>query len=168
MKRGFCQAYIQAEFLADEAANAISGDSVVRGQVDAHTRRLGPGECGADSSGHAVYCSAGHPPILVRRAERGIEELESLNRPVGLFADTNYKSRELRLECGDCVLLYTDGLVEATGWDDEPFGRQRLRGLLVDNVDGPRKLTQAIYDEIASRQDIDRLEDDVTYLAVEA
>ena len=65
------------------------------------------------------------------------------------------------------LLLYTDGLVEATGWDGEPFGRQRLRGLLEDNLDHPRKLTQAIYDEISSRQDIDKLEDDVTYLAVE-
>jgi len=120
-----------------------------------------------DRSGHAVYCSAAHPPILVRRTAGGIEELASLDRPVGLFADTNYRSRELRLDAGACVLLYTDGLVEATGWDGEPFGRQRLRKLLVDNATGPQQLTEAVYQEITSRQDIDKLEDDVTFLAVE-
>jgi phosphoserine phosphatase RsbU/P len=119
-----------------------------------------------DRDGHAVYCSAGHPPILVRRVEDGIEELESLDLPVGLFPDTSYRSRELRLDREDCVLLYTDGLFETTGPDDEPFGRQRLRGLLEKNVGGPQELTEAIYREITSLQNIDKLEDDVTFLAV--
>ena len=119
-----------------------------------------------DRDGQAVYCSAGHPPILLRRAEGGIEELDSLDLPVGLFGDTSYRSRELRLDREDCVLLYTDGLVEATGLDNEPFGRQRLRGLLEKNVGGPQELTEAIYREITSRQDIDKLEDDVTFLVV--
>jgi len=64
-------------------------------------------------------------------------------------------------------LLYTDGLVEATGWDSEPFGRPRLRSLLVDNAASPQELTEAIYQEVTSRQDIDKLEDDVTFLAVD-
>jgi serine phosphatase RsbU (regulator of sigma subunit) len=119
-----------------------------------------------DRSGHAVYCSAAHPPILVRRADGGIKELASLDRPVGLFGDTSFRSREFRLERKDCVLLYTDGLVEAAGWDNEPFGLHRLRGILADNAGGPPELTQAIHDEITSRQDIDKLEDDVTFLAV--
>ena len=119
-----------------------------------------------DSNGDAAYCSAAHPPIILRRAEGAIEELGSLDLPLGLFADTSYRSRELRLEREDCVLLYTDGLVEATGRDNEPFGRQRLRGLLADGTGDPRKLTRAIYAEITSRQNIDKLEDDVTFLAV--
>lgn len=118
-----------------------------------------------DRNGHAVYGSAGHPPVLVRRAAGGIEELAALDRPVGLFADTSYRSKELRLDSGDCVLMYTDGLVEATGWDNEPFGRERLRRLLADEAGGPRELSEAIYAEIRSRQDIDRLEDDLTFLA---
>jgi sigma-B regulation protein RsbU (phosphoserine phosphatase) len=119
-----------------------------------------------DRNGHADYCSAAHPPILVRRAQGGIEELASLSRPVGLFADTSYRSQELQLGREDCLLLYTDGLVEATGWDGEPFGWQRLRRLLLDKTGEPQVLTKAIYDEVKSRQDIDKLEDDLTFLAV--
>jgi sigma-B regulation protein RsbU (phosphoserine phosphatase) len=119
-----------------------------------------------DRNGHGVYCSAAHPPVLLRRAEGGIEELAALDRPIGLFADTNYRSQEFQLENGACALLYTDGLVEATGWDNEPFGLQRLRGLLGDSAGGPRELTEAIYHEITRRQDIDKLDDDVTFLAV--
>lgn len=119
-----------------------------------------------DRDGHAVYGSADHQPMLVRRAEGQIEELDSLDMPVGLFGDTSYRSRELRLNREDCILLYTDGLVEANGLDNEPFGRQRLRGLLERSVGGPQELTDLIYHEITSRQNIDKLEDDVTFLAV--
>lgn len=118
-----------------------------------------------DRNGHAVYCSAAHPSILVRRAAGDIEELTSQNRPIGLFGDTTYRCRELQLEPGDCLLLYTDGLVEATGRDNEAFGLDRLRGLLEQEVGDPAELTEAIYHEIARRQDIDKLDDDVTFLA---
>jgi sigma-B regulation protein RsbU (phosphoserine phosphatase) len=120
-----------------------------------------------DPVGHTVYCSAGHPPVLVRRSDGAIEELAPLDRPVGLFAETTYQSRELRLAPGSCLLLYTDGLVEATGRDNEPFGRPRLRRLLADITGTPRELTEAIYEEIKARQDIDKLDDDVTFLAVQ-
>jgi len=64
-----------------------------------------------DRDGRSVYGSAGHQPMLVRRAEGQIEELDSLDMPVGLFGDTSYRSREFRLNREDCVLLYSDGLV---------------------------------------------------------
>lgn len=87
-----------------------------------------------DSSGNAVYCSAAQPPILLRRADGTIEELEPIDRPVGLFSGTKYREEKIRLEREDCLLLYTDGLVEATGWDNEPFGRERLRKLLAEKT----------------------------------
>ena len=119
-----------------------------------------------DSDGNAAYCSAAHPPVLLRRSSGEIEELVSLDRPVGLFGDTPYRTADFRLESEDCLLLYTDGLVEATGWDGEPFGCQRLRDLLVKKSADPRELTKSIYREITRRQDIDKLEDDVTFLAL--
>jgi sigma-B regulation protein RsbU (phosphoserine phosphatase) len=120
-----------------------------------------------DHDGRGVYSSAAHPATLLRRSGGEIEELRSLDRPMGLFADTTYRSRDIQLHPGDRILLYTDGLVEAEGFDNETFGIERLRGLLGRTAGGPRELTRAIYDEIAGRQDVDKLEDDVTFLAVE-
>jgi sigma-B regulation protein RsbU (phosphoserine phosphatase) len=118
-----------------------------------------------DRDGQGAYGSAGHPPILVHRGTSKIEELRSLNQPIGLFPDTTYDCRQFRLDPSDCILLYTDGLVEATGFDNEPFGIERLRRLVRTSSADPRQLTEAIYSEISERQDIDKLEDDVTFLA---
>jgi sigma-B regulation protein RsbU (phosphoserine phosphatase) len=118
-----------------------------------------------DHEGRVAYGSAGHPPTLVRRADGTIDELVSLDRPIGLFADTTYRFREIRLGPGDVVLLYTDGLIEARGFDGDPFGVDRLRRKLAEHCDDPRELTGLIYEEIRERQDIDKLDDDVTFLA---
>ncbi|MEV5174368.1 SpoIIE family protein phosphatase [Streptomyces flaveolus] len=62
-----------------------------------------------------AWAQAGHPPpLLVRRGE-----VRFLDRPGGMLlgatASPAYESRELRLEPGDRLLLYTDGLVERPG-----------------------------------------------------
>lgn len=118
-----------------------------------------------DRNGSAVYGSAAHPPVLLRRSSGEIEELRALDRPIGLFSDTTYRSREVRLDPGDTVFLYTDGLVEATGRDGESFGLDRLRGLVGREFKNPEELTRAVYISVAERQDLDRLDDDVTFLA---
>ena len=118
-----------------------------------------------DRDGRAIYSSAGHPPVLLRRANGRIDKLDPLERPLGLFPDTTYTSREFRLNPLDFVLLYTDGLIEARGRDDEAFGLDRLRGILAGRFDRCPELTGAIYGEISGRQDIDKLDDDVTFLA---
>jgi sigma-B regulation protein RsbU (phosphoserine phosphatase) len=118
-----------------------------------------------DRDGRAVYSSAGHPPVLLRRADGRIDKLDALDLPLGLFPDTTYSCREFRLNPQDFVLLYTDGLIEARGRDDQAFGLDRLRGILARPFDRCPELTGAIYEEITGRQDIDKLDDDVTFLA---
>lgn len=120
-----------------------------------------------DRNGKGAYCSAGHPPVLSRRPDGEVDELLPLDIPIGLFADTAYRSRTFRLERDASLLLYTDGLVEARAWDDESSARQHLKGFLKDTSRDPRRLTQTIYDEIEKRQNIDELDDDVTFLAVQ-
>ena len=115
--------------------------------------------------GHGSYCSAGHPPVMLRRADGRVEELASLDPPIGMFADTTYQYRPIQLDPGDVALLYTDGLIEATGYDGQPFGLERLRGLVADESGAPERLTGRIYNEVARRQDVDKLEDDITFIA---
>lgn len=117
-----------------------------------------------DPDGSASYCSAGHPPILLRRGEGAIEELGALGTPIGLIAESTFVARPLQLNTGDSMFLYTDGLVETTGRDGEELGLRRVRRLLAREFTAPEELTGSVYREIASRQDLGRLEDDITFL----
>ena len=115
--------------------------------------------------GSASYASAGHPPMLLRRASGSIEELGSNGLPIGMVPDCRAAATRIRLAPGDVLLLYTDGVVETVGKDGELFGVDRVRSILGPDVDGPRSLTAELYRSIADHQDMAHLNDDVTFVA---
>jgi phosphoserine phosphatase RsbU/P len=86
--------------------------------------------CGrADPSGEVEICNAGHcPPLLVSR--KGAAEIEATALPLGLFCSGEYPSSRIRLDAGDALVLYTDGLSEARNPRDEEYGPERLTRLL--------------------------------------
>jgi sigma-B regulation protein RsbU (phosphoserine phosphatase) len=72
------------------------------------------------------YVNAGHnPPILIRR-DGSMHSLETGGAPVGLFADSEYEEGSLKLETGDLVIAFTDGLIEAANRAGEEWGVQAL------------------------------------------
>lgn len=115
--------------------------------------------------GSVCYTSAGHPPMLLRRDDGRIEELPSNGLPIGMFPDRRYTATGLRLEPGDTLLLYTDGLIETTNEKGELFGMERLHRHLQSEFDTLRSLTDSLYRTISEFQDMDRLNDDVTFVA---
>ncbi len=88
--------------------------SVTKGQFATMTVAL----VEADAS-RITYASAGHPPLLVRRARTGaVETLPAAGGPpLGPFDDAVYIQRRTRFQPGDITLLYTDGLIERRGED---------------------------------------------------
>jgi serine phosphatase RsbU (regulator of sigma subunit) len=77
-------------------------------------------------SGHLRYANAGHnPPYL--RTSQGVLELRASGIPLGLFPDLEYEEKEVYLEDGDRLLIYSDGLVEAHNPEREMYGFPRLR-----------------------------------------
>ncbi|MDX2029931.1 MAG: SpoIIE family protein phosphatase [Blastocatellia bacterium] len=81
------------------------------------------------------YTNAGHnPPLLLRRRDARIEKLECGGTVLGLFADAEYESDQLRLEPGDILLAYTDGVVESRNRRGEEFGEERLGSLLCQHA----------------------------------
>jgi serine phosphatase RsbU (regulator of sigma subunit) len=72
------------------------------------------------------YINAGHcPAILITRAGE-VKQLEGGNLPVGILPETTYEAREVTLEEGSAVVVYTDGVTDALNAAGEPFGEQRL------------------------------------------
>jgi len=73
------------------------------------------------------YASAGHPPALLR-ASNEVFELRSSGLPLGLRDHDREESQEVPLDGAQLLVLYTDGLIEATR--DILFGEQRLAFLV--------------------------------------
>ncbi len=77
-------------------------------------------------TGRLTYVSAGHVPVPLLGANRQITWLEAEAPPLGLFPGTTYQVRHEQLEPGDTLILYTDGITEATDQAGREFGRRKL------------------------------------------
>ncbi len=78
-----------------------------------------------------AYAGAGHPPPLVRRPSTGsIEELNQNGLIMGLFDTAEYANLAEPVEPGTRVVMYTDGVTEATNRAGDFFGIERLRDFL--------------------------------------
>jgi serine phosphatase RsbU (regulator of sigma subunit) len=78
-------------------------------------------------TGRVVYTNAGHNAPLLARPDGSLEELRSIGLPLAVMRDRTYGAREVLLEPGATLLLYTDGITEAVNRDDEEYGLERLR-----------------------------------------
>jgi sigma-B regulation protein RsbU (phosphoserine phosphatase) len=76
------------------------------------------------------YANAGHPkPLLVRRSLGQVEPLANIGRSqpaLGLFDDPPYQTSEITLNRGDFLMLFTDGLYEVQGQNEELYSQERL------------------------------------------
>jgi sigma-B regulation protein RsbU (phosphoserine phosphatase) len=80
------------------------------------------------------YVSAGHNPQLLFRKDGSVLRLESTGRPLGLLQGGGYEEVRFTLGKGDCMFLYTDGLVEAENEGGQEFGMQSLERILTESA----------------------------------
>jgi phosphoserine phosphatase RsbU/P len=126
-----------------------------------------------------IVCNAGHPRPLLYAASTGewsflgaepaSEDPSPNNMPLGILDITEYEQFDVELETGDCVLAYTDALIESRDADGEMLGEAGLLRILkhMGGVD-PRVLTRTLLREIKDRYPDNLTEDDVTVLLVRA
>jgi serine phosphatase RsbU (regulator of sigma subunit) len=124
-------------------------------------------EVTVDAEGASVrLASAGHPPPLLRRADR-VEAVTAPGTVVGVYADVELAEATFRLDRGDMMVLYTDGVTEARGVDGF-YGTQRLIRLLrTGTARQADEIAAALLDDVVGFQQ-GRLRDDVAILVVEA
>jgi len=86
------------------------------------------------STGSLTYLNAGHnPPLLCRAAFDQTEWLTHTGMPLGIDGEATFEQRTLKLDPGDCVVFYTDGVPDAVSDRDEDFGAERLRQTIREN-----------------------------------
>ncbi len=121
-----------------------------------------------EAGGTATIVNAGHPPALLLRANGGLERLESTGLPLGLLPGSRYDEITLRLEPGDRIVLYTDGLTEAEDPSGEELGVDRLARIVADAADSRSELLcGAIVEEVERFARGVPFADDVTLMLIE-
>jgi sigma-B regulation protein RsbU (phosphoserine phosphatase) len=86
-------------------------------------------------SGSFRFSSAGHPGPIVARRSGEVGAIDVPGTPIGLMADGSWSEREVRLEAGDLLVLYSDGVVEAMDAEGHMFGSSRLAAVVRDRAD---------------------------------
>lgn len=123
--------------------------------------------CGiAGANGDVEIHNAGHlPAIAVQRG--GPQQVESMGFPLGIFLEGEYSVTRLRLEAGDTLFVFTDGLSEASCASGEEFGVERVARVLHREVNRkPAGLIAACLDDLRAFADSPYL-DDLTLLAIQ-
>ena len=78
------------------------------------------------ANGELVYANAGHNPPLWMTNDGKIERLTRTGMALGVIEGTPMEERRIKLNKGDCLLFYTDGLSEAFSPDGNLFGEKRI------------------------------------------
>ncbi|HUI30992.1 MAG TPA: SpoIIE family protein phosphatase [Candidatus Acidoferrales bacterium] len=123
--------------------------------------------CGlAESSGEIEICNAGHPsPIIVHKHKT--ERIPSSNLPLGIFCSGQYDSQKTRLESGESLVLFTDGLSETPNGSSEQYGEDRLIKLLAEKSSLPiTEIISACLKDLATFRGQSHIHDDLTMMAL--
>lgn len=117
-------------------------------------------------TGELVYSNAGHNPPLLIRSDGRVEYLEGGGIILGIFDDARYESRTCRMDPGDVVLLYSDGVTEATNAANEEFEEERLIEVLLANRDkSAQEIISAVTSAVAAFASGAPSADDLTLVA---
>jgi sigma-B regulation protein RsbU (phosphoserine phosphatase) len=124
------------------------------GRLDPRTRTL-------------TYASAGHnPPLLYRSRDGAVERLRPTGAAIGLMEGFPLRADQVKLSAGDRLLLYTDGVTEATNRRDEFFGMDRLEEVVRENHTLPAEgLVRAVRRALDEFSEGRVLDDDTTLVS---
>jgi sigma-B regulation protein RsbU (phosphoserine phosphatase) len=101
-----------------------------------------------ETGGILIYCNAGHNPPFVLRRNGKVEFLRNGGPVLGPTPDATYTRGFARLEPGDLLCMYTDGIIEASDKQEREFSTERLIRLVKANR---TRTAQEIGQEVLSR-----------------
>lgn len=117
-------------------------------------------------TGELTYVNGGHNPPVLRRHGGALEHLSLTGPAVGLNPDACYRPATVRLERGDSLLLFTDGVTEARDASGRFFGERRLLAQLLPPVTDSAQLLDRIEARVRKHTGVADQSDDITLFAV--
>jgi phosphoserine phosphatase RsbU/P len=175
--KGIAAALMMAKFSGDtryciltEGAPAPAADALNDLLCDAgiEERFITLSLCVLDLNKHELnLCSAGHPPIHIRRVDGTVEEVgeESAGFPLGIVPRSTYQQIQVSLHPGDVVVIYSDGVTDARNIKEELYESKDNRRLLrrvTESKGGPGDVGRAILQEVREFSTGHKQADDIT------
>ncbi len=144
-----------------ERANRVFSESTL-------SLQFATAACGrAFTDGSIELCVAGHCPPLVVHADR-VTAVEASGLPLGIMFSAEYAERRVRLERGDAMMLYTDGLTESRNDQGEEYGENRLRHVLASlHGSAASRILAACLDDLRVFRGATPPADDLTVLVLQ-
>ena len=116
-----------------------------------------------------VFSNAGHNPPLIIEPSGEFRFVEYGDLPLGMFSDTHYHQHFIKFYVGQTMVLYTDGITEATNSNDEEYGQERFAKRVLEGIDLPaNELIDFIRKGVADFTERKFLDDDGTLFIVKA
>jgi sigma-B regulation protein RsbU (phosphoserine phosphatase) len=119
------------------------------------------------STGDMRYVNAGHNPPFLLRASGEAEQLSVGGLLLGMFPEASYEDAAVRMEPGDILVLYSDGVTEAMDEENGEFGEERLVAFLKKNrAMDPEQLVEALIRAVHEFSKDGKPGDDVTVAVI--
>jgi len=118
-------------------------------------------------TGEIIYCNAGHnPPMLLSGGK--VEPLEKVGGIVcGAIFDSTYDEKKIKLQHGNVLFLYTDGVTEAMDSDENLFSEPRLIEILqATKATSPAALIEEVFQAVETFAGDAPQADDITAMAI--
>lgn len=118
-------------------------------------------------NGELIFTNAGHNPPLMVRAGGGFETLGGGGVILGILPQATYEESRSKMETGDILVLFSDGVTEAVNPKDEDFGEERLAALVASLRDRPAaEIVEAIDAAVTEFTQGAPAADDITVVVV--
>jgi sigma-B regulation protein RsbU (phosphoserine phosphatase) len=118
--------------------------------------------------GLLTYSSAGHPPPVLVRSNGSMETLDHRGPSIGIGSKEAIGQQTIKLQSGDKIVLYTDGLLENRNLAGDFFGKTRFYEILREGRNLPvGKVVDTIYTSVKKFRQGAKPDDDISILGVE-
>jgi sigma-B regulation protein RsbU (phosphoserine phosphatase) len=121
-----------------------------------------------DKNGLVIYANCGHNnPILYRANTNSVDYLEATGQLLGPFPNETFKTDNILMSRGDILLLYTDGISEATNEQGEFYEEERIaRTVFECREESAKYITQKILEDVQLFNTLGTQSDDKTIVTI--
>lgn len=149
-----------------QALRQVNGDIYRDSPVDKFITSI---YCNLDYESHELsYVNSGHnPPYIVRANDNLIEELDQGGLMLGIMEEIDLPKATLSIDKGDILMLFSDGVTEATNPSGELFSEERFEQWLLDHIQlSAEEMKDALLKTLRDYADGSPQSDDITFIIV--